>query len=113
MVAPIANMVEAALASMRWPPATRPEEAAQEEAAPENPCATGDRMGLHTEDVTEKEGSRGAGTDQDPPVASEPAGAGVCAPVLSAPGTRQHRVHRPPVRPGAGGCPPGLGGQRH
>ena len=76
MVAPIANMVEAALACMRWPPATRPEEAAQEEAAPENPCASGDRMGLHIEDVIKEEGSRGAGTDQDHPVASEPAGAG-------------------------------------
>ncbi len=80
-------------------------------------------MGLLIEDVTKKEGACGPGPDQDHPVASEPLGVGVCAPVLSGPGTRQHRVHRPPVRPCGGGgpavrpCggggPAGLGGQRH
>src|SRR5712692_10742564 len=98
MVAPIANMVEAALACSHWPSATRPQEAVPEEAVPENPRATGDRMGLLIEDVTKKEGACGPGTSKDHPVASEPLGVGVCAPVLSGPGTRQHRVHRPPVR---------------
>src|SRR5215207_11063951 len=100
MVAPLANMVESALAGGVLPILQPPGESAMV-AASTNADLQG---GVGGDDAGRAQGERfapAAGRDR------------VCAPVDAGAGPRTHRVHCPPVRAGRPGGSAGLAGQRH